>query len=76
MNWTNMGIRVFFVIFALINWQYGVSFYTQTFVLGIADIAVDGDIPQSAISLVVDFALIILIGVVTPTLINRYRHPS
>jgi len=76
MNWTNMGIRVFFVIFALINWQYGVPFYIQTFVLGIADIAVDGDIPQSAISLVVDFALIILIGVVTPALINHHRQPS
>jgi len=76
MNWTNTGIRVLFVIFALISWQYGVFSYIQTFVLGVADIAVDGDIPQSAIILMVDFALIILIGVVAPTLINRHRQPS
>jgi len=76
MNWTNAGIRVLFIIFAIISWQYGAFSYIQTFVLGITDIAVDGDIPRSTISLVVDFALIMLIGVVTPTLVNRRRYFS
>ena len=73
MNWFDIGIRLFFIILALF---FVGSSALHAFVLGVADIAVDGDISRSTITLVGDFVFMILVGVVTPVLINRHRQSS
>ena len=76
MDKTETGIRILFLILALVLWQSGGFGYLQSIVIGLADFVVAGDISRLALNRLIELVCLVVIGVMTPWLINRWRRSS